>query len=73
MVGGLPTKRMVDTVGGVGSILVGVACGLIGWTDWHAGHNTWKAWPIVSAVLLLNGVAMLAVARRAAKKATTGG
>ncbi len=70
MADGVPAKQMVDRVGGVGSILAGLACGLIGWTDWRAGHNTWKAWPIVALVLLLNGSAMLWVARRAAKKAT---
>ncbi len=68
MADGLPSKRTVDRVGGAGSILAGLACAVLGWMDFRGGHNTWKAWPIVAIVLLLNGIAMLAVARRATKK-----
>ncbi len=51
------TKRTVDRVGGVGSVLVGVVCAAIGYLDWQLGHSLWKVWAVMFVVLVLNGLA----------------
>ncbi len=53
------TKRLVDRVGGVGSILVGLGCAWIGRQDWQMEHSLWKVWAVMCVVLVLNGIAMI--------------
>ncbi len=55
--------RKVDLVGGVGSIMTGIMCAFIGWSDYDEGH-AWHIWVLMTAILILNGFAML---RHAAK------
>ena len=58
------TKRQVDRVGGVGSMVVGVVCAWIGFGDWQREHSLWKAWAVLCTVLVLNGIAMVRYSRR---------
>ncbi len=58
------TKKTVDTLGGIGSLLASLVCLGIGFWDRGLHHSIWKVWVCVFAVLLLNGVAMLKVAGR---------
>ena len=65
------TKKTVDTLGGIGSILASLMCLGIGFWDRQMHSSIWKVWMAVFVLLLLNGVAMLKVAGRlpgAAKK-----
>ena len=65
------TKKTVDTLGGIGSVLASLMCLGIGFWDRQMHASIWKVWMIVFLLLLLNGVAMLKVAGRlpgAAKK-----
>jgi hypothetical protein len=52
------TKKKLETLGGIGSILTGVMCVGIGVMDYESG-NAWKIWAIMTVVLVLNGVAMI--------------
>jgi hypothetical protein len=58
------TKKKLETLGGIGSILAGVMCAGIGWMDYTNGQ-AWKIWAIMLAVLVVNGIAMI---RHAAKR-----
>ncbi len=58
------TKKRLETLGGVGSMLTGVMCVGIGVMDYESG-NAWKIWAIMMVVLVINGVAMI---RHAAKR-----
>ena len=53
------TKRRVDRVGGVGSILIGIACAFIAYRDWQREHSVWKVFALMCVVLVLNGIAMI--------------
>lgn len=56
------TKKTIDTLGGIGSLLASVMCLGIGYWDREMHHSIWKVWVFVFVVLLLNGFAMLKVA-----------
>ncbi len=58
------SKRKVDRVGGLGSMLVGFLCAWIGYRDFTLEHSLWKVWAVMCVVLILNGVAMLKYASR---------
>jgi hypothetical protein len=62
------TKKRVDTVGGIGSLLVGLVCAWIGYRDWSLEHSLWKVWAIMCVVLTLNGFAMLRYASRSDRR-----
>jgi hypothetical protein len=57
------TKKKLETLGGIGSILTGVMCVGIGVWDYQTG-NAWKIWVIMTIVLVINGVAMIRHAAR---------
>ncbi len=57
------TKKRLETLGGVGSILTGAMCVGIGVMDYQTG-NAWKIWAIMTLVLVGNGVAMICHAMR---------
>jgi hypothetical protein len=52
------TKRRLETLGGIGSMLTGVMCVGIGVMDYETG-NAWKIWAIMMVVLVINGIAMV--------------
>ena len=56
------TKKTVDTLGGIGSLLASLMCLGIGFWDRQMHLSMWKVWVFVFVVLLLNGFAMLKVA-----------
>ena len=56
------TKKTVDTLGGIGSVLASLMCLGIGFWDRGMHHSMWKVWMFVFVMLLLNGFAMLRVA-----------
>lgn len=58
------TKKKLETLGGIGSMLTGAMCIAIGVMDYESG-NAWKIWAIMMMVLAINGVAMV---RHAAKR-----
>jgi hypothetical protein len=58
------TKKRLETLGGIGSILTGLMCVGIGVMDYETG-NAWKIWVIMTVVLVVNGIAMI---RHAAKR-----
>jgi len=58
------TKKRLETLGGIGSILTGLMCVGIGVMDYKTG-NAWKIWVIMTVVLVVNGIAMI---RHAAKR-----
>jgi hypothetical protein len=58
------TKKRLETLGGIGSMLTGAMCVGIGVMDYETG-NAWKIWAIMMVVLVLNGIAMI---RHAAKR-----
>ena len=58
------TKKRLETLGGIGSILTGAMCVGIGVMDYETG-NAWKIWAIMMMVLVINGIAMI---RHAAKR-----
>jgi hypothetical protein len=58
------TKKRLETLGGIGSMLTGVMCVGIGVWDYQTG-NAWKIWVIMTFVLVINGIAMI---RHAAKR-----
>lgn len=66
------TKRTIDTVGGIGSILTGLACLYLAVQDRELHLSMWRVWVIVCVVLVVNGVLMLMAASRA-KREPTGG
>ncbi len=58
----LELKRVpasVDRVGGVGSLLSGLACAYIGWGDRALHSSIWKVWAFFCVLLICNGIAML--------------
>jgi len=56
-------KRTLDTWGGVGSVVAGVFC--VWLARAHNPHEQmYTVWLITSAVLVLNGIAMLIYAKR---------
>jgi len=58
------SKKKLETLGGIGSILAGIMCAGIGWMDYTSGQ-AWKIWAIMLVVLVVNGIAMI---RHAAKR-----
>ncbi len=52
------TKKRLETLGGIGSMLTGLMCVGIGVMDYESG-NAWKIWAIMMVVLVINGVAMV--------------
>lgn len=58
------TKKTIDTLGGIGSVLASLMCLGIGFWDRGLHHSIWKVWVVVFLLLLLNGFAMLKVAGR---------
>jgi hypothetical protein len=58
------SKRKLETLGGIGSMLTGMMCVGIGVMDYDAGQ-AWKIWAIMMVVLIGNGVAMI---RHASKR-----
>lgn len=52
------TKKRLETLGGIGSILTGGMCVGIGVMDYQSGQ-AWKIWAIMMVVLVANGVAMI--------------
>ena len=56
------TKKRMDTLGGIGSLLASLMCLGIGSWDRRMHLSIWKVWVFVFVVLLLNGFAMLKVA-----------
>jgi hypothetical protein len=52
------TKKRLETLGGIGSILTGLMCVGIGVMDYETG-NAWKIWVIMTVVLVVNGIAMI--------------
>ena len=58
------TKKKLETLGGIGSILTGLMCVGIGVMDYETG-NAWKIWAIMMVVLVVNGIAMI---RHASKR-----
>jgi len=69
----MPLKKLtgnehVNRIGGVGSILVGLGCGVIAWMDYPQPSNMWKVWTFMAVLLIGNGIAMLMQARRVAKR-----
>ena len=52
------TKKKLETLGGIGSILTGVMCVGIGVMDYES-DQAWKIWAIMMVVLVANGVAMI--------------
>ncbi len=57
------TKKQIDLIGGIGSILTGIFCAFIGWEDF-VEERAWHIWAVMTLVLLINGLAMF---RHAAK------
>ncbi len=58
-------KKRLETLGGIGSILTGFLCTVIGFTDFREQESGYRIWFVMFAVLVLNGFAML---RHAAKR-----
>jgi len=57
-------KKTLDTWGGVGSMLLGVAC--VYFASEHNHHESiWKVFMGMCGLLLLNGVAMIVHAQKA--------
>ncbi len=52
------SKKKLETLGGIGSMLTGVMCVGIGYMDYETG-NSWKIWAIMMVVLVVNGIAMV--------------
>lgn len=52
------TKKKLETLGGIGSMLTGLMCVGIGVMDYQSG-NAWKIWVIMTVVLVVNGIAMI--------------
>jgi hypothetical protein len=65
------TKKKIDVLGGIGSILVGFMCVGIGWMDYTSGR-AWHIWAVMTLVLLVNGVAMLTHAFKSTNTAAAG-
>ena len=65
---GIKAKQWIDRVGGVGSILTGIMCGVIGWSDREAGRSIWHVWAFMCVLLICNGIAMLIHANHVGKK-----
>ena len=63
------TKKRLETLGGIGSILTGFVCVWIGVVDFQ-NQVSWKIWAIMTVVLIANGIAML---RHAAKRSEDDG
>ena len=60
------TKKALDTWGGVGSLLAGVAC--VYFAQQHnAGETMWKVFMGFCVLLVLNGTAMILWANRSKK------
>jgi len=57
------TKKQFDVAGGIGSILTGLFCAFIGWTDLKEGH-AWHIWALMTLILVVNGFLMLRYASR---------
>ena len=57
------TKKRLETLGGIGSMLTGLMCVGIGVMDYETG-NAWKIWAIMMVVLVVNGIAMIRHASR---------
>lgn len=57
------TKKRLETLGGIGSMLTGLMCVGIGVMDYESG-NAWKIWAIMMVVLVINGIAMILHARK---------
>ena len=66
---GIKAKQWIDRVGGIGSILTGIMCGMIGWADREAQREIWHVWEFMCGVLVLNGIAMLIHAQHVGKRA----
>ena len=58
-------KKRLETLGGIGSILTGILCTVIGVVDLREQASGYRIWFVMFAVLVLNGIAML---RHAAKR-----
>ncbi len=56
------TKKTIDTLGGIGSLLASLMCLGISYWDRQMHHSIWKVWVFVFVLLLLNAFAMLRVA-----------
>jgi NAD(P)H-hydrate repair Nnr-like enzyme with NAD(P)H-hydrate dehydratase domain len=65
---GIKAKQWIDRVGGVGSILTGILCAVIGWGDREAQRSIWQVWAFMFLLLVTNGIAMLIHANRVGKK-----
>ena len=65
------TKKKLETLGGIGSMLTGVMCVGIGVMDYQTG-NSWKIWAIMTLVLMINGIAMILHAAKRPKDEVIG-
>jgi hypothetical protein len=65
------TRRGVDRVGGVGSILVGFFCAWMAYRDFVVQHSLWKVEALMAIVLIVNGLAMLRYASRSTAREQT--
>ena len=64
----IKAKQWIDRVGGVGSILTGIMCGIIGWSDREAQRDIWHVFAFMCVLLVCNGIAMLIHAHRCGKQ-----
>jgi hypothetical protein len=62
------TKKRLEALGGVGSILTGLMCSGIGVYDYQNGQS-WKIWVVMTLVLIVNGIAMLRHAAQRSEEA----
>jgi hypothetical protein len=50
--------RKLESFGGIGSVLTGLFCSWIGYTDYQEGQ-AWHIWAIMTVVLIVNGILMM--------------
>ena len=58
------TKRLLEALGGGGSVLTGFFCIWLALMDRREGLIMWTVWVGMAVLLILNGIAMLVHARR---------
>lgn len=63
MLPGAQTKKQLDVIGGIGSILTGFFCAFIGWADLNEGR-AWHIWAFMTLVLVVNGLVMFRYAAK---------
>jgi UDP-N-acetylmuramyl pentapeptide phosphotransferase/UDP-N-acetylglucosamine-1-phosphate transferase len=58
------TKKSLEILGGIGSILMGLVCAGLSFQARLENRNMWKVYAIMSVLLVINGIAMQLHARK---------